>query len=232
MRKRIAIAVGGLGILILVWILSWNKYQDEIGSPQLIENKEEESEKTISKPYRSKRFPAAKIKINRPVKKIDFDSILIMRDLKPASKTGINLHPSTSINSARSSYAVTTNIRVVPKSERHRYDDSQIVDQKYGKIFVKEVRGVSDSIVLQNSKTRQLAIMTGVFKIKLHDHNNWSALQSDYDLLLEGNFPGIRLSLQKTEDVSNAPAILEQLIKDPRVERAELEILENPPMIK
>jgi hypothetical protein len=233
MKKQIGIAVGGLGVLALIWVLSWSKYKEEFESPQSIEKAEEAGDqKSIRKTYRSKRFPAAKINVKKPVSKINFEQPLMMKILKPKGRSGIDLHPASTINSNNSTYAVTTNLRVVSNSKRHRYEDSQIVEEKYGKLFVKEIREEGDAIVLQNSKTRQLAIMTGVFKIKLHDHDNWSDLQSEYNLELEGNFPGIRLSLLKTELVSKAPEILELLIKDPRVQRVQLEILENPPIIK
>ncbi|MFT6071274.1 MAG: hypothetical protein ACJAT2_000456 [Bacteriovoracaceae bacterium] len=232
MKKRIAIAVGGLGILTSVWILSWSRYQDDISSPSVKEEEEKKSEKITPRRYRSKRVPATKIKVNKAFKKIHFESPLVMKDLKPKAKAGVIIHPTENITSGNFTYGVASNIKVVPISEGHLFDDSQIVDKKFGKLFVKEQREKGDALILHNSKTRQLAIMTGVFKIKLHDFDNWSSLQSEYNLILEGNFPGIRLSLLKTEDTSKAPMLLEQLKEDPRIERVELEILENPPVIK
>ncbi len=234
MKKRIAIAVGGLGVLTSIWVLSWNKYQEDVTSPSVIEKEDEEIEKSSRKPYRSKRFPAAKVKVkvNKGFKKLHFDTPLVMKELKPRANSGVIIHPTSSINSGSNSYGVVSNIKVVPVSESHRFDDSQIVDKKFGKIFVKEEPEKGDALVLHNSKTRQLAILTGVFKVKLHDHDSWRGLQSEYGLTLEGNFPGIRLSLLKTDDTQKAPLILEVLKDDPRVERVELEILENPPVTK
>ena len=231
MKKRIIIAVGGLGVLASIWILSLNKYQGEVEGTKNQKEAEDE-EKSSRKPYRSKRFPAAKIKINRPVKKIEYDTPLVMKDLKPKGIKDVFIDDSLVINLGRSSYGITKNIKVVPVSERHHYEASQIVDQKYGKIFVKEPRSEGDALVLINSKTKQLAIMTGVFKIKLHDHSRWSELQSEFSLELEGNFPGIRLSLLKITKIDEAPELLERLKKDPRIERVDLEILENAPVIK
>ncbi len=227
MKKRVLILVGSLGVLALVWTLTWDKYQESL----LIEEGASESEKkSSSRPPVFKRLPAQKPLPILEKPKAMKTSFFLERvvDRKPT-----NFRPSKHkiIESGNQKFNIVEDLIAVKASHRNRYSSDEIVEEKFSFLLVKK-NGSEDSenLVVQNSRTKRLAILTGVFKIKLFNHEDWSKISEKYSLIEQANFPGIRLTLLKTNDLNKLESILSQLNKDSMVERAELEILENPPV--
>lgn len=223
MKRRILITVGSLGLLAGLWMLTWNQYQESKSVPS-----KEEQGKTTERPFRHKRLPANG-QLPSPIKKdlvhIKKSQIAVTNDLAISKKS--------IFTQGQSKFALVNNLSVVSNSERSSYSKEEIISEKFNKLIVTKAPEASDSgRVVHNQRTKRLAILTGVLKIKLNNHSQWSDIQEEFDLSLEGNFPGIRLTLLKTTDIDNIEAMLKSLSSDSRVERVELEILESPIQVK
>lgn len=225
MNRRILIILGSLVVLASAWIVTWDKYQDSITTPEE-KRKGTKSEKAI----KYKRFPATQKKITKVITRSN--NIPKSTGVIAADAEKYKVSTTKFFRAGQSDYVLVENLKVLDLSHRAAIDKNDIVAEKFKKILVK-AESVRDDFfesgrVLKNKRTKRLAIMTGVFKIKLINHESWSDLRDDYELTLEANFPGIRLSLLKTENLEQVGNLFNQISKDSRVERVELEILEAP----
>lgn len=226
MKRRIVITIGCLSILITFWFVSWNKYQETKPSPD-----KEEKGKTTERPLRYKRFPANGDTSAKSAHSQDTSAYVLQKSKSKGHQ--LDIESKVKFSQGQSEFLVVKNLYIAPISSRDSFEKSEIIEEKFKRLIVTRPSGSVDSaLVVQNSRTKILGIVTGVFKIKLKDHSQWTEVQDEYEFKLEGNFPGIRLTLLKTSDFQNIHDQLESLSKDSRVERVELEVLENQVQVK
>lgn len=228
MKSRVLFIVGLLAILVGIWWVSLERYNEE---QKGVEKNLEEQKESSEKPYMHKRFPANG-KIIKAPKSSNLNPPQFV-ERKPAAFTKVNIIPSQVFKMGSKRFALVEGVNVVDSKERSSYEPENIIDEKFNKLLVKgPIHGDSQGLVVQNQRTKRLGIMTGVFKIKLKDFQNWSELKEENDLVLEGNFPGIRLSLLKTTNLDEIESLMTKFSGDQRIERVELEILESPAVSK
>lgn len=227
------IIVGGLTLLAVTWVVSWDKYQEAKEAPGTSSDSEK---KKSSKPIRFKRLPAngdkGQAPVQRPPIQSNFRPPIMLENISKRKPASFRPSESNLISTGNSTYSLVNNLKVVDVSERDNYSPEDIVQEKFNKLLVKSESGGSLGRAVLNQRTNQLGILTGVLKIKLHEHGQWVGLSEKFNLEEEAQFPGIRLSLLKTTDLDNIDSIYGQLKADPLVERVELEILVNPPRTK
>tara|TARA_Y100000590_G_scaffold263893_1_gene296275 strand:+ start:120423 stop:121100 length:678 start_codon:yes stop_codon:yes gene_type:complete len=221
------ILVGSLGVLTLVWTLTWDKYQESFDADEGSINSEK---KSSTKPPVYKRLPAEK-EGQKVESSEDFKTSLLFKRLEERKPSSFKPSKIRVFKSGNQNFNLVEDLVAVKESERHNFREEDIVEKKFGHLIVKKASdSEAKNLIVQNARTKRLGILTGVFKIKLYDHKSWSEVQESYSLEEEANFPGIRLTLLKTNDLEKIESILAQISGDSRVERVELEILESPPV--
>jgi len=227
MKKRILILVGSLGVLSLVWALTWDKYQESFKAE---ENSINTEKKSNSKPPVYKRLPAEKEAFEKDSKEDFKTGLLLRRDLK---RKPSSFKPSRQrvFKNGNQKFNIVEDLVAVKESEGHNYREEDIIEKKFSYLLVKKTNeNEGKNLIVQNARTKRLGILTGVFKIKLYEHRDWTDIQESYSLEEQANFPGIRLTLLKTNNLEKIESILTQISGDSRVERVELEVLESPPV--
>lgn len=228
MRRRILIIVGSLALLAVTWVVSWERYQK---SQNFEQTKKEDVQKRTEKPIKYSRLPATKKNLNSYRR--DGPVPLLLKEVAERNFKGFSVSKTKTFPTSKGSFSFVEDLKVVDATYRDQYKPEEIIEEKFNKLLVKGIpdRESGDRVV-QNNRTKRLGILTGVFKIKLVNHDKWTELKDEHNLSLEANFAGIRLSLLKTTQTDQVEAILSSLSSDPRVERVELEILEDPPQSK
>lgn len=108
----------------------------------------------------------------------------------------------------------------------YKGSNSQVQQSTSAKSQQSQPLSTSFTVVL-NHRTGTLGILTGSILIKLNDFRDADSLIQNYNLTETSRFGGLlKLVIVKTE-VAKLNSLLTQISADPRVERAEPEILEN-----
>ena len=81
--------------------------------------------------------------------------------------------------------------------------------------------------VVINERTGQFGVVTGAITVTLKDGRNAREIRADHGVRLKGVFSQIGIAIYATEPGQDLTVKLQGLAEDPRVEDAQVEILEN-----
>ena len=81
--------------------------------------------------------------------------------------------------------------------------------------------------VVINERTGQFGVVTGAITVTLKDGRNAQAIRADHGVRLKGVYGHLGIAIYATEPGQDLTAKFQGLAADPRVEDAQVEILEN-----
>ena len=164
-------------------------------------------------------------KQRKPASIAPIKSLLVNKKFKPKLN---DFKFGDIIKNGKSRYKVLDHYKVVLKSQLDQVQYDRIVSNKFNFVIIETDFEVPNNYkVLKNQETGQLAILTGIIKVKLSDIALMSQLESQFSLKISQEFSHINLVLYQSDNLQGIENTLEQIKLQTGVVRANLEILET-----
>jgi len=130
-------------------------------------------------------------------------------------------------------YELVGRLRALPEKEFSPSMGFKVIDQAGGYVFLElgpdDLPPHNSVPVAVNASTQVLGAMTGLYAVKLEDLERVSELATEFKLQLVHTFDAIQTVFVRSDRSTGEDlvSLLEQIRKDPRVKRADLEIMER-----
>lgn len=94
--------------------------------------------------------------------------------------------------------------------------------------LTKDSQGILNFPVVMNADSGEIGVVSGEIKVKISDMQEADGLAMTHGLDIKGRIAAIGIVFLSTPQDSDITIVLQNLRKDPRVVRADLNIVENP----
>lgn len=192
---------------------------------QLAANHEVKSE--LKKLYKKEEsiLKSKSFKSRKPASIAPIKSLLVKKKFIPVLN---DFNFGEIIKNGKSRYKVLDHYKVVLKSQLDQVHYDKIISNKFNYVIIETDYDVPNNYrVLKNQETGQLAILTGIIKVKISNVGVMSQLESQFSLKVNEEFPHINLVLYQADNLQDIENTLKQIQLQTGVVRASLEILET-----
>ncbi|MBL6989554.1 MAG: hypothetical protein ISR65_07240 [Bacteriovoracaceae bacterium] len=224
-------------LLCEVYIL--NQQHDKKAQPAVIiakKLKKAKKQPIKKRPKVAKRKPASiKVKVDRHLKKMALRGRANAFRPKPFSLRLLPTLPSKrtfAVNERGQQFVLLPN--VFPQKIAKKYEDfprAKVLLTKFGHRFVTssddEELNETLPFAVYNKQTKQVGLLTGVFKVKFNDLQAVEDIIENLPVLHQKTVEHLRLAFFKSMSDDNLPAILKKIKGTKGVTKATLEILEH-----
>ena len=208
-------------------------------APSLDSQKSKDAETKELQAMEVPRAPSTALQATSPVSAAPAKPLLIhdMRSKAPSDSERLSQRlegwanaSSETIESSGVAYKVVSEVRAIPSSE-FRPADGNVIERRGNFILFEPNRDapLGAKFVVYNEKTKSLGVITGAYQVALKDFSSNNGIASQYHLKAVQGFEELKVAFYQNERVELAEitSVLEQLKNDPRVERADLHILDR-----